>query len=95
MFICPQPYKWNEIHQRLQEAWRELGRKGSPPPTPLILGGWIYSGDEDKKRTWEATVAWAERRGLAHLIPMLSDREKHFGGGSSGSGYAPTWGTET
>ena len=35
-FICPYPWKWNEIHARLQHAWqaRCMELKAQQPPAP-------------------------------------------------------------
>lgn len=77
IFICPRPGKWSGIYQRLHRAWEAEGAIGAPPPVPLILAGWVYTNDLEKKARWEATVAWAMGHALSHLIPPLSAAERH------------------
>ena len=73
---CPVPYIWHEIHQAHVAARDRSGDPGVPmPPTPLILAGWAYSSDGEKFLRWGQTVQWAERYGLAKLIPELSEDE--------------------
>ena len=72
VFICPQPQDWHDIHTRLKNAWEEAGGRGSPPPVPLILAGWAFSSDADKKDRWEQTITWAKGEGLEQLIPELT-----------------------
>ncbi|MDO8684699.1 MAG: DciA family protein [Armatimonadota bacterium] len=76
--ICPFPVKWSEIYRILDMNWREAGGKGLPPPIPLILAGWFYSNDVEKKARWDATMAWAESRGFSHLIPQLSEGDTYI-----------------
>src|SRR5664280_566438 len=75
--ICPLPDKWNRIYEALMRAWDSGGRIGDPPPVPLILNGWVFSNDIQKKERWQATLAWAEERSLQHAIPALSDADFH------------------
>ncbi|MFN7037546.1 MAG: hypothetical protein ACK4SN_14400, partial [Bellilinea sp.] len=76
-FICPLPYVWAEIYDRLYSAWQERGSKGDPPPIPLILSGWVFSNDLAKKIRWEMTLQWAREQGLEHLIPEI-DRHQAY-----------------
>ncbi len=78
MFICPQPHKWHEIFELLNIAWQKAGAVGSKPPVPLILAGWNFSNDIDKKKRWEDTLDWAKENNLTHLIQELSDDESYF-----------------
>jgi len=41
------------------------------PPVPLILSGWIFSNDVDKKLRWEEMKSWAEQYGVSGLMPEL------------------------
>jgi hypothetical protein len=76
-FVCPLPIPWNETYQRLLKAWEAEGKKGRPPPVPLILNGWVYSNDVEKAERWQATIKWAEARGLTSLLPRLTDDEQY------------------
>lgn len=71
--ICPNPTQWHRVYQRVMAAWSDCGSKPPEPPVPLILGGWAFSSDRDKEQRWGALVAWANERGLAHLIPLIPE----------------------
>ncbi len=75
--VCPQPPYWNELHQRLKEAVL-TDRAISPPPVPLILGGWAYSNNIQKQARWQATIAWAKHHGLSHLVDNVPDEFMYF-----------------
>ena len=77
IFICPLPILWNEIYQKLDSAWKPK-KEDFPPPPPLVLSGWHYSNDLEKKRRWEWTLKWAERNGLSALIPVITDDQAYF-----------------
>jgi|AVFP01.1.fsa_nt_gi hypothetical protein len=79
-FISPIPKVWHEIHQRLENYWKnDLDSKGGKPPTPLILAGWNFSSDFEKSERWKSTLLWAEERNCKHLIKDLGDDEKYYG----------------
>jgi hypothetical protein len=77
MFICPTPSKWHEIFKRLKSAWEKDAAVGVKPPVPLILAGWNYSNDMEKKDRWDATVQWAKAANLEHLIGELSEDDSY------------------
>ncbi len=77
MVICPNPHKWHEIFQTLDCAWKKSGEIGSPPPTPLILAGWAYSNDLEKKDRWEETIRWARNQKLDYLLNNLTDEDMY------------------
>lgn len=62
----------------LLSAWKQNPRGKEPPPTPLILAGWNFSGDFEKNAVWEATKKWANEMDLSHLIPELTDQQSYF-----------------
>jgi hypothetical protein len=68
--ICPNPATWDEVHRALITFYKSSGRLIEKPPTPLILAGWVYSNDDEKKLRWEKTVAWAIRNGCPHLVEI-------------------------
>ena len=78
MFVCPLPIPWHETYQRLEAAWEERGRRGSPPPVPLILSGWVYSNDVAKACRWSDTLSWAESHGFSDLIPKFANEQKYM-----------------
>ncbi len=70
-FICPYPWKWNEIHDRLTRAWQEKCAEilaSAPPPevTPeeevaeaaptAGVGGDFDLDFEEEERAWDAPV---------------------------------------
>lgn len=77
-FVCPQPQKWNEIHQSLKTAWEQAGSQSDVPPIPLILNGWVFSSDFEKKQRWQNTIAWAQQHDCSGLIPELTEDERYF-----------------
>jgi hypothetical protein len=48
------------------------------PPVALILTGWEFSNDIEKKNRWEETVEWAERNGCSDLVNGMPDSEFYF-----------------
>lgn len=80
-YISPQPNIWHHIHQILEQHWvTELKDKNiSKPPIPLILAGWNFSEDWEKKSRWTETLVWADSNGAMHLIPELIDNDKYYG----------------
>jgi hypothetical protein len=55
--VCPMPRVWNEIYTALSNAYNKNPNL-PPPPKPLILDGWHYSNDAEKKVRWLNTVYW-------------------------------------
>ncbi len=77
-FVCPNPQIWNEIYSKLTEFYKENYEKiKTPPPIPLILNGWVFSSDLDKKNRWDETIQWAKNHSCLNLIPELKDSEKY------------------
>ena len=70
--ICPQPGVWAEIAERLRAEARARGVDTSPP-VPLVLSGWTYSNDLEKKERWDETVRWAQANGLESEISASDD----------------------
>ncbi len=77
-FISPQPSKWYKIYEDLKTHFENKIRLGNPPPMALILNGWSFTNDSDKKERWEMTLRWAEENNCANLIPELTEEEKYF-----------------
>jgi len=62
--ICPNPPEWAKLHSTATAAAED----GDTFPKPLILAGWAFSNDAEKRQRWLETVEWLEARGLAGLI---------------------------
>jgi hypothetical protein len=62
--ICPNPSEWAKLHSAAIAAAED----GETFPKPLILAGWAFSTDVEKRQRWQETVEWLEARGLAGLI---------------------------
>ena len=60
--ICPNPMAWDRVYRTLRDRWA-ANRHGASPPVPLILNGWVFSNDAQKKDRWEQLVEWAVERG--------------------------------
>lgn len=71
--ICPKRMVWSKLFRQLERHSRR--EDCPPPPTPLILSGWAFSNDIEKKQRWEETVEWASAHGCAHLLEALSDSD--------------------
>ena len=79
-YICPIPKKWHEIHQILYKNWGKISTEGNEkPPVPLILSGWAFTDDSEKKQRWIETLRWANKLGFYQLIPKLTLEEKYTG----------------
>ena len=71
--VCPNPDVWHNIYKRLIELCNGDKTNQSKVPIPLILNGWAYSNDTQKKERWEQTVEWAKREGYSDLITQIPD----------------------
>ncbi len=67
--VCPNPGVWHRTFEHLTRVAAERGVREAPPK-PLILGGWNFSNDLEKKARWDATVAWAKDHGLQNEIEV-------------------------
>lgn len=76
--ICPNPMQWGEIFNRLSEHAQSHQCRPSSPPSPLILSGWAYSNDVEKKQRWEETVAWASKNKCSKLVDEILDSAFYF-----------------
>jgi hypothetical protein len=76
--ICPKPIRWSEAFNRLTEYAQSHPCDPPSPPIPLILAGWAFSNDIDKKERWEQTVAWAEKNGCPDLIAGIPDSDFYY-----------------
>jgi len=66
--ICPNPALWYEVYLNLVH-YAETHRCNPPqPPRSLVLSGWIFSNDNERKTRWEETVRWASANNCLDLI---------------------------
>ncbi len=78
IYICPLPRIWNKIYQELLSVWENQVDQPKPPPKPLVLHGWGYTNDLEKKLRWEETIKWANMNGLADLTQNIAEKDKYF-----------------
>ena len=74
MKVCPNPTHWNNIYKKFSEFADENNLP--KPPVPLILNGWVFTNDLEKKIRWEKTIDWARSSGCSKLLEKLS--KDHF-----------------
>lgn len=73
--ICPKPSLWYKIYQNLEQYSRSNRCIPPKPPKALVLSGWNYSNDLERKTRWDETVQWASANKCLDLIEGLSDSE--------------------
>ena len=78
--ICPNPAQWNGVFRLLTSFAKPNPCNPSSPPKPLILSGWAYNNDVDKKQRWEETMVWATNNKCANLIFSFSDLDFYVAG---------------
>ena len=76
--ICPNPMPWNEAYKCLTDFARAHDCTPIRPPKPLILAGWAYSNDVEKKNRWEETIEWADSNGCQELVDSIPDNDFYF-----------------
>lgn len=76
--ICPNPTAWHGAYQRLVKYANSHTCNPTSPPKALILNGWVFSNDVEKRRRWQETVAWADANECSDLIAGISDDDFYF-----------------
>jgi len=76
--VCPKPTIWNKAYQHLLRYAKTHNCNPPYPPKPLVLAGWVYSNDIEKKDRWDSTVQWAARNNCAELLADISDNDFYF-----------------
>jgi len=69
---------WDEAYKRLTRFAEIHSCVPLNPPKPLILNGWVFSNDIEKKNRWDATVQWAEKNGCIELVDSIQDKDFYF-----------------
>ncbi|MBA2126065.1 hypothetical protein DLM45_07490 [Hyphomicrobium methylovorum] len=59
--ICPQPGKWDAI-------WRLLGQPRGDLEPPLILSGWAFSTDREKRERFSEHLRFARSKGRLYEV---------------------------
>ena len=86
-YICPLPKDWHRICESLCRACakdRNIDMTGTGiyektgVPIPLILNGWVFTSNIEKKFRWLETIKWAEENGYWNIIAS-EDFEKYYG----------------
>jgi hypothetical protein len=73
--ICPNPTQWHEVYKKLVD-YSETHKCYPPsPPKALVLSGWNYTNDLDKKNRWEQTVQWSKNNGCSVLVEQIPKSE--------------------
>jgi hypothetical protein len=71
--------KWQELHELLPDRHRR--GFGWEPPVPLILGGWWYSNDREKRDRLELHLRWAADHGvllsITNFLNSLKEEDWH------------------
>ena len=73
--ICPNPVPWNDVYKHLTRHAKATKCVPPLPPIPLILAGWVFSDDFQKKDRWDETVRWANENGCDELVNMILDSD--------------------
>jgi hypothetical protein len=77
--VCPLPPLWNELWNLLPDRRRNGG--GYIPAAPLILGGWNYSSDDEKRERLATHIAWADEHGsltaISTFLHNLAESDWH------------------
>jgi len=73
--VCPNPSRWGKIYQYLERYADANNCDPSHPPKPLVLSGWNYSNDLERKARWEETVQWATTNNCMALITGIPESE--------------------
>lgn len=74
--ICPTASVWHSVNIAMVKNAEINGLPA--PPIPLILAGWVFSSDQEKKQRWDATVKYATDHNCRHLIDHLDDECFYF-----------------
>jgi hypothetical protein len=63
--VCPIPKLWNELHEIAVEA--DIN-DSTPPPLPLILGGWFYSENSEKSKRLMELLHWTCQNNVGDVV---------------------------
>jgi hypothetical protein len=66
--ICPLPQQWDEL-------WKLIGAPNEL--MPLILSGWAFSTDRQKRERFQAQVEYAQKIGFGEEIQLFLSKLRH------------------
>ena len=72
--VCPNIGVWNDIYKKLKKI-ASADPAIPAPPIALILAGWNFSDDFEKKSRWDNTLEWIAKYGGEDLISALTDED--------------------
>ena len=72
-FICPFPWKWSGIYEKLHTEWKARNDEKIPEPPHLLPS---ITNDAARHERWQDTVAWAEEHGFT--LPPIAEDEKYY-----------------
>ena len=75
--VCPDKHVWFNIYKKLKGKSIE-DPAIPPPPINLILAGWAFSDDFEKKNQWQKTLSWIEKYGGNEYIVNLTDKDYYI-----------------
>lgn len=79
-YLCPMPQAW-QAFQRYLSTWERPA--SGRPPIPLILAGWNFSSDADKRERLDAQIRWAQANEVlpeaARFLARLSGSDWYTG----------------
>ncbi|MBT7618039.1 MAG: hypothetical protein HN590_12220 [Calditrichaeota bacterium] len=73
--ICPKPELWYKVFQTLEKYARTHKCAPSDPPRALVLSGWTFATDLEKKERWEEMLAWATGNNCIYLVVDIADKD--------------------
>jgi len=73
--VCPKPALWGKLYLVLHKYAEANVCIPEHPPRPLVLSGWNYSNDLERKTRWEETVQWATTNNCMDLITGIPESE--------------------
>jgi hypothetical protein len=66
--ISPKPELWYKVFQTLEKYARTHKCAPADPPRALVLSGWIYSNDLERKTRWDETIKWASANNCLDIV---------------------------
>jgi hypothetical protein len=72
--VCPLPTIWAKIFGKLGKL-TSVDPTIPEPPIALILAGWNFSDDFEKKNRWDDTLEWINKYGGEVLTTSLTDND--------------------
>lgn len=72
-FICPFPWRWSAIYQKLHAEWLERNDEAIPEPPHLLPS---ITSDAHRHDRWQETVEWAAEHGF--VVPPVTEDEKYY-----------------